>query len=95
MKVISAAVKANKNNKKQKIWQLYYLTNFYKVYVQNLKYNIKGACIFHFIFVGILSILILSIMNMEEGGRGLLNKENLLSTTKVISRHPVHLGENL
>ena len=37
------------------------------------------------------------IIHYEHGGRGggLLNKENLLSTTKVISRHPVHLGENL
>ena len=33
-------VKANKNNKKKKIWWLY-LTNFYKKYLQNLKYGVK------------------------------------------------------
>ena len=41
-----------------------YLTNFYKKYPQNLKYNVKRACIFHLILVGILSILmILSVKN--------------------------------
>ena len=49
---ISADIKASKNNKKQKTWWLY-LTNFYKMYVQNLKSNIKGACILHLILVGI------------------------------------------
>ena len=38
------------------------------IYVQNLKYNIKRACIFHLILAGILSILILSVEN--EGGEG-------------------------
>ena len=39
--MISADVKANKNNnKKKKIWWLY-LTNFYKKYFQNLKYKVK------------------------------------------------------
>ena len=61
---ISADVEANKNSKK---WWLY-LTNFYKMYVQNLKYNIKGACIFHLILAGILSILILSVKNKGAGG---------------------------
>ena len=32
-------------------------------YLQNLKYSMKGACIFQLILVGILSILILSIKN--------------------------------
>ena len=50
-------LEANKKNKKYKIWQLY-LTNFYRTYLQNLKYSVKGACIFHLILVGILSILI-------------------------------------
>ena len=36
-----------------------YITNFYKTYLQNLKDNIKGACI----LVGILSILILFVKN--------------------------------
>ena len=59
--MISADVKANKNNKKYKIWWLY-LTNFYKMCHQNMKYNIKGVCIFHLILVNILSMLILSII---------------------------------
>ena len=40
--------------------------------------------IFHLILVGILTILILSIKNRGEGGRGLLNGQNPLSVTKVI-----------
>ena len=39
--------------------------------------------IFHLILVGILTILILSIKNRGEGGRGLLNGQNLLNVTKV------------
>ena len=61
-------------------------SNFYKMYVQNLKYNIKGACIFHLILVGILSILILSIKNRRLGKRCLLNGQNPFSMTKVICR---------
>ena len=38
--MIPADVKDNKNKKKLKIWWLY-LTNFYKKYLQNLKYNVK------------------------------------------------------
>ena len=38
-----------------------------KVHVQNLKYNIKGVCIFHLILVGILSILILSAKTRGVG----------------------------
>ena len=63
---ISADEEANKNNKK---WWLY-LTNFYKMCVQNLKYNIKGACIFYLILVDILFILILSVKNRGVGGGG-------------------------
>ena len=45
-----------------------YLTNFYKKYFQNLKYNVKRACIFHLILVGVLSIfMILSVKNMGCG----------------------------
>ena len=47
---------------------------------QNMKYNIKEACIFHLILVGILSILILSVKNRGGGGGqegvGLLNGQN-------------------
>ena len=77
----SGGVKANK--KQQEIWL--YLTNMYKKYLQNLKYNVKWTCIFHLILVGILSILILSVKN-RVGGRVLLNKQNLFSVTKVICR---------
>ena len=56
---------------KSKISGGLYLTSFYNMYVQNLKYNIKGACMFHLILVGILSILILSVKNRRgEGGGG-------------------------
>ena len=45
-----------------------YLTNFFKKYLQNLKYNVKRACVFRLILVGILSILmILSVKNMGWG----------------------------
>ena len=53
---------------KSKISGGLYLKSFYKTYVQNLKYNIKGACVFHLILVGILSILILSVKNRGWGG---------------------------
>ena len=66
-------VKANKNNKKWNILWLY-LTNFYKKYLQNLKYNAKKACIFHLILVCVLSILILSIKNRGLEGFGLTDK---------------------
>ena len=52
--MISADIKANKV-KEQEIKDLVgCLTNFYKKYPQNLKYNGKRACIFHLILVGIL-----------------------------------------
>ena len=82
---ISADEEANKNNQK---WWLY-LTNFYKMYVQNLKYNIKGACIFYLILVDILFILILSVKNRGVGG-GLLNGQNPLSVTKVFYRQSLN-----
>ena len=70
---------------KSKISGGLYVTSFYNMYVQNLKYNIKGACMFHLILVGILSILILSVKNSgEAGGSVFVNGQNLLSVTKVI-----------
>ena len=87
-KMISADVKANKNNNKQKIWWLY-LTNFYKRYLQNLKYNVKRVCILRLILFGILSILILSVK--YRGGGGLLNGQNLLSVAKVICRQSLKI----
>ena len=46
---------------------LYSLT---EVPSQNMKYNVKQACIFHLILVGITYNLILSIKNGEDGGSG-------------------------
>ena len=79
-KMVPADVKANKN---KRIWWLY-LTNFYKRYLQNLKYIVKKVCIFHLILVGILSILPLSVKNRGRGGGDSLNWQNPLSMTKVI-----------
>ena len=54
--------------------------------------NLKGACMFHLILVGILSILILSVKN-RDGGEGIgvgvggsvfVNGQNLLRVMKVI-----------
>ena len=57
--------------------------------------NIKGACILYLIFVGIQSILILSVKNRGMGGGGggadLLNGQNPLSVTKVIYRQSLTL----
>ena len=90
-KMISADAKANKNNNKQKIWWLY-LTNFYKRYLQNLKYNVKRVCILRLILFGILSILILSVKYRGwVGGGGPLNGQNLLSVAKVICRQSLKI----
>ena len=69
---------------KSKISGGLYVTSFYNMYVQNLKYNIKGACMFHLILVGILSILILSVKNRGRvgGGSVFVNGQNLLNVTK-------------
>ena len=53
---------------KSKISGGLYVTSLCNMYVQNLKYSIKGACMFHLILVGILSILILSVKNRWGGG---------------------------
>ena len=63
---------------------------YFKRYLENLKYNVKRACMFHLILFGILSILIFSVKNRGVGdarrgrGGGLLNGQNPLSMTKVI-----------
>ena len=49
----------------------------YKNYLQNLKYNVNGGCIFHFILVGILSILILSVKNIGQGWSGFCLMEKI------------------
>ena len=46
-----------------------HLINCYKKYLQNLKYIVKRGCIFHLIWVGILSILI-DIVHKEQGRYG-------------------------
>ena len=54
-------------------WLCCYLITFYqKQYLQNLKYNVKRACIFHLILLGIQSSLILSVQiyKMVEFGNG-------------------------
>ena len=52
------------------LWWLY-LSGFSKNYLQNLKFNVKRACIFHLTLASILSILILSFKNrLGEKGWG-------------------------
>ena len=53
------------------MWWLY-LTNLYGRYLQNLiECSVKGACIFHLILAGILSILTLYVKKKGIGrGRG-------------------------
>ena len=73
-----------------------YLTNFYKKYLQNLKYNVERECIFHLILVGIPSVLILSVR-----GWGFFAQQNLLSMMKVICQQSLNqyyftsVGKNL
>ena len=64
---------------------------FTEVPSQNLKYNVKQACIFNLIMVGIPSSLILYVMKRRGGGRGgrgcrvfVINEQSLLSMMKVI-----------
>ena len=63
------------------------LTDFYKKYPQDLKYNIKKGMYFHLILVGILSILLLSVKNMGE----LLVGQNPLSVAKIICRKSLNV----
>ena len=62
--MIAADGEANKNKNKQKIWWLVSY-KFYKKYLQDLKYIVKEVYIFYLIFIGITSILILSV---RKGG---------------------------
>ena len=62
-----ADVKAN--IKQQGIKDLVtYLRNFYTKYLQNLRYNAKTGCNFHWILVAIPSTLMLSVKNSGMGG---------------------------
>ena len=60
-----------KRNKRSGGW---YLTNFYKKYHQNLKYNVKKVYIFCLILIGIPFILILSVKNRWGGAFCLTGK---------------------
>ena len=78
---IPADVKDNKNKKRLKIWWLY-ITNFYKKYLQNLKYNVKSYVLsiwFWLVFYPFWYFLL-----RTGGGVFLLNEQNLLSMAKVI-----------
>ena len=67
--MIPADVKTNKiKTRDKRSGGCRHLANFYKNYLQNLKYNVKKECIFHLIVIGILSILILSFKKVRKGG---------------------------
>ena len=79
-KMISADIKADLKQIKELVDVILELLT--EVPCQNLKYNVKQACIFNLILVGIPSSLILSVKN--RGRRGfLLNSYNLLSMKKI------------
>ena len=63
------------------LWIEWKLTNFNKKFLWKFKYNFKTVCSFHLILVGQLDFLC-----EEQAGvkRLLLNRQNLLSKTKVI-----------
>ena len=88
-KMIPADVKDNKNKKKLKIWWLY-LTNFYKKYLQNLKYNVKSYVLsiwFSLVFYPFWHFLL-----RTWGGIFLLNEQNLLSALSMFNiKHRVHI----
>ena len=69
-KVISAEVKAKKTTRNKRSGGCILKIFLRNIYLQNFKYNVKRACIFHLILVGILSILILSVKNREWGRGG-------------------------
>ena len=79
--MISADIKTDVKQEIKELLAVSY--NFTEVPSQNLKYNVKEACIFNLILVDIPSSLILSVKNREKQGF-LLNRQNLLSMTNVI-----------
>ena len=86
--MISADVKANVKQWIKKLVDVSY--RFYKRYLQNLKYNVKRACIFHLILVGYF--IELDIVCQEQGEAFLLIKgQNLLSVTKLFVHGPLWL----
>ena len=80
--MVSADVKSNIKQEMKDLVAASY--KFCKKYLQNLKWNVKRACIFHLIMLGIPSILILSVKKKGMGEGGLLNEKNLLSVIKAI-----------
>ena len=80
-KMISADIKADLKQIKELVDVILELLT--EVPSQNLKYNVKQACIFNLILVAISFSLILSVKNREVKGF-LLNNQDLLSMMKVI-----------
>ena len=79
--MISADIKTDVKQEIKELLAVSY--NFTEVPSQNLKCNVKEACIFNLILVDIPSSLILSVKNRGKQGF-LLNSQNLLSMTNVI-----------
>ena len=95
VKVISANVKQQQTKELVR-----YLVNFYRKYLQNLKYNVEQTYIFHLILIGIpFILLILSFKNRWWGVGGLLKRQNLLGMAKVICqqslKYIVHRGKSM
>ena len=62
-------VKANKNRRNKRSSGGRYLVNFYKKYLQNLKYNVKKVAMYFSFDFGWYSIH-LNIINYEQKERG-------------------------
>ena len=50
-KMVSADIKANIKQQEIKVLLVGVSTNFYRKYLQNLKYNVKRVCVFRLILV--------------------------------------------
>ena len=78
--MISADIKTDVKQEIKELLAVSY--NLTEVPSQNLKFNVKQACIFNLILVDIPSGLILSVKNRGRQGF-LLNSQNLLSMANV------------
>ena len=84
--MISADVKVNVKQKEiKKNWWLH--LDFYKKYLQNLKYSIKRSCNFYLILLVFHPACQCSLRTGSEDFY-LINKQNLLSVTKVYLSMP-------
>ena len=83
--MVKASLFFDINIKKQEIKQLAAVSyiHFFKKYLQNLKHNVKRACIFHLILVGIVSSL--SIKN--GAGFFLPNRQNQLALNMTFAKY--------